>query len=128
MKKIFLFFFSTLAFAQQPTNIFVGKLSCAARQVSADEIQCWCRQTTTNRVVVNELVVITPKRVFQWYYSDNAFGETDAQIIWMFWTPDLWPGQLAWQAVVTIGIKEGHIMNGVFPLPGSAPAAQSVGK
>ena len=75
--------------------------------------------------MVNELVVISPKKVFQWYYSDNVFGETDAQIIWMFWTPDLWPGQLAWQAVVTIGVKEGPIMNGVFPLAGGT---QSVGK
>ena len=103
------------------TSIFAGKMTCGARQISADEIQCYCRKISLpNRVVVNQVVQITDFGSFEWSYSDKTPGELDASIIWMFWKKQV-PGPLTYQASVTINGIEGPAVNGQL-----APLAASV--
>lgn len=119
MKKFFfLFFISAFSLiGQTPQNIFVGKMTCSARQISADEIQVWCRRAApSNRVVVNQVIAVIDFGIYQWYYEDHTPGEIDARIIWMFWTKTI-PGPLSWQAAVTIAGKEGPVLNGEFSQP-----------
>ena len=108
---IFLFFAHSLC-AQQPINVFVGKITTAARKLGPESIQLWVRDTATQKVLQNLVITANEEGIYQYYYYDRAAGTLDSSVVWSFWRNA--NGDLSWQATVTIGGKEFPALNGVF--------------
>ena len=59
-------------------NVFVGKISCAARLVAQDQIQAWCSKN--NLIVWNQVNNLANSGVVSLGYQDHRPNEPDASI------------------------------------------------
>ncbi len=62
-------------------NVFVGKLSCAARLLPGSQFQAWCAKG--NVIVWNQVNSLTGTAVISADYTDHRPNEPDAVISWV---------------------------------------------
>lgn len=111
MKKtlLIILFLSTAAFASPglPTYLQVGKLSCAARLITPVQLQIWC--ISNNLVIYNSIQDVTGSSDYT--LSLGFFDPEIARVSWVFFATH---NPINWQAVITIGTKEGPLLTGTL--------------
>ncbi len=99
-------------------NIFVGKLTCAARLNDATHVQFWCIKDGV--VIHNELNALNATTALTFGYADDISQtfpdpvEAPAWIRWIVANVELSPGTVSYQVGYSVGGAPEKMLSGQF--------------